>query len=189
MKKNKKTNDINKYALETMVLITNVVCSYYKLPNSIIESKSRKRNVIIAKQFIIYFSKKLIRHTTMKQIADFCKYKTHCNILYSIKTVENQIEVDSQFKHDFMEIDKLLKIHEASLHLGADIGNLCYYIDLNDIVSVKADGDKAIIFKNFKRSEINDALSLLTFLTGIQKPQKHLNTKLHILENKINEED
>lgn len=189
MKPQKKPNKTNQYALQTMVLITNVVCGYYKLPTTVLTSKSRKRNVIIAKQFIIYFIKKLLPNITMKEIADFSNYTTHCNILYTIKVVESNITFNNQYKNDFAEIDKLLRVNDANINIGKDVSDLCYYVDLNNIVSVQTNGNKAIVFSGFTKDEINEALSIIPCLYDVKKPRKHLNTKLYIIENNVNEKD
>lgn len=178
----------NKYALGTMDLITNVICGYYKLPNTILKSKSRKRNVIVAKQFIVLFSKKFLPNITMREIADYFGFANHCNILYSLKAIESLIQTNNQFKHDFDELDKLLQINNISIELGKDIDEICYYIDLNNIVTAKATDGKAIVFSGFSKDEVLEALSLIPSMITVKKPRKHKETKLYILETKKEDE-
>ena len=189
MKAPKKITKTNKYATETMVLITNVISSYYKLPNTIFKSKSRKRNVIVAKQFIIYFIKKFLPDITMQEIAKFTCYANHCNVLYSLKTVENNIQFDNKFKSDFTELDKLLQVSNVSITLGKDVEEICYYIDLNNIYSAKTSDGKAIIFSGFSKAEIYESLSLIPIMVTTKKVRKHDNTKLYLLENNVEESD
>jgi hypothetical protein len=184
----KNINKTNKYAVGTMDLITNVICGYYKLPNTILKSKSRKRNVIVAKQFIILFSKKLLPNIALREVADYFGFANHSNILYSLKAVETLIQSDNQFKHDFDELDKLLQVNNISIELGKQVDDICYYIDLNNVVSAKATDGKAIVFSGFSKDEVLEALSLIPSMITVKKPRKHKETKLYILEtNKENE--
>jgi hypothetical protein len=179
----------NKYAVGTMDLATNVICGYYKLPNTILKSKSRKRNVIVAKQFIILFSKKLLPTITMREVADYFGFANHSNIIYSLKAIEGLIAINNQYKHDYQELDKLLQIQNVSIELGQDVDDICYYINLNNIVSAKTTDGKAIIFSGFNKDEVFEALSLIPSMITAKKPRKHKETKLYILEtNKENEQ-
>lgn len=189
MKDPQKILKANKYANETVLKITNVVCGYFKLPSTIFKSKSRKRNVIIAKQFIIFFIKEFLPELTLKEVAHYCNYTNHCNIIYTIKTVKNNIEFDSKFKGDYNELNKLLNAINTATQTDKNVLDVCYYIDLNNVYSAKTKDGKAIIFSGFHKDEVFESLSLLPSMISTESVKKHQNTNLFILENDKHDSD
>ena len=87
--------------------IQKVVCEFFN-PESI-TSKTRKREIVQARQIAMYFAKgmtKLSLATIGAQIGG----KDHATVLHACKTVNNLIDTDRQFKGYIDEIEKKLKI-------------------------------------------------------------------------------
>ena len=89
--------------------IQKVVCDYFNLPIEIINSKTRKREVVQARQLAMYFSKKLTKNS-LNTIGLHCGNKDHATVLHAVKTVNNLIDTDKQFRVYVEDIDKKLKM-------------------------------------------------------------------------------
>lgn len=92
----------------TIDTIINTVCKHYGLENSAIHTKSRKREVVQARQVAMYLAKNHTDLSTSK-IGKFIGNKDHATVLHACKTVKGQLEVDKSFNSDIKEIESLLK--------------------------------------------------------------------------------
>jgi chromosomal replication initiator protein len=89
--------------------IQKVVCDYFNLPIELINSKTRKREIVQARQLSMYFSKKHTKNS-LNTIGLHCGNKDHATVLHAVKTVNNLMETDKQFRAYVDEIDRKLKM-------------------------------------------------------------------------------
>ena len=88
--------------------IINVVCKHFGLDTTAIHTKSRKREVVQARQVAMYLAKTHTDFSTSK-IGKFIGNKDHATVLHACKTVKGQCEVDKSFRSDLENIEALLK--------------------------------------------------------------------------------
>jgi chromosomal replication initiator protein len=88
--------------------IQKIVCDYFDIPVDSINSKTRKRDIVQARQLAMYYSKK---HTkaSLATIGLHCGNKDHATVLHACRTVNNLIETDKQFRTYVEEIEKRIK--------------------------------------------------------------------------------
>lgn len=89
--------------------IQKVVCDYFDLPIEILKSKTRKREVVQARQISMYFSKKMTK-SSLANIGAHCGGKDHATVLHACRTVMNLSETDKQFKTYLADLEKKLTI-------------------------------------------------------------------------------
>ncbi|HPE86781.1 MAG TPA: chromosomal replication initiator protein DnaA [Bacteroidales bacterium] len=89
--------------------IQKVVCDYFNLPLELINSKTRKREIVQARQLAMFFSKKHTK-SSLATIGLYCGNKDHATVLHACRTVNNLIETDKQFKIFVEEIEKKIKL-------------------------------------------------------------------------------
>ncbi|MDD2324314.1 MAG: helix-turn-helix domain-containing protein, partial [Bacteroidales bacterium] len=89
--------------------IQKVVCDYFNLPLELINSKTRKREIVQARQLAMFFSKKHTK-SSLATIGLYCGNKDHATVLHACRTVNNLIETDKQFKVFVEEIEKKIKL-------------------------------------------------------------------------------
>jgi chromosomal replication initiator protein len=89
--------------------IQKVVCDYFDLPIDLMKSKSRKREVVQARQIAMFFSKQFTK-SSLANIGAQCGGKDHATVLHACKTVNNLIETDKQFKAYVDELEKKINI-------------------------------------------------------------------------------
>ncbi|NDA98295.1 MAG: chromosomal replication initiator protein DnaA [Flavobacteriia bacterium] len=90
--------------------IQKVVCDYFDLPIEMLKSKTRKREVVQARQISMYFSKKMTK-SSLANIGAHCGGKDHATVLHACRTVVNLSETDKQFRNYLEELEKKLTIH------------------------------------------------------------------------------
>jgi len=88
--------------------IQKVVCNYFDVPVDSLQSKTRKREIVQARQVAMFFSKNLTK-SSLATIGLQIGGKDHATVLHACKTVNNLIETDKQFKNQIDEIEKKLK--------------------------------------------------------------------------------
>jgi len=89
--------------------IQKVVCDYFNISLDIINSKTRKREIVQARQLAMFFSKK---HTkaSLATIGLHCGNKDHATVLHACRTVNNLIDTDKQFRIYVEDLDKKIKM-------------------------------------------------------------------------------
>lgn len=88
--------------------IQKVVCNYFDVPVDSLQSKTRKREIVQARQVAMYFSKNLTK-SSLATIGSQIGGKDHATVLHACKTVNNLVDTDKQFKNQIEEIEKKLK--------------------------------------------------------------------------------
>lgn len=89
--------------------IQKVVCDYFDLPIEMLKSKTRKREVVQARQISMYFSKKMTK-SSLANIGAHCGGKDHATVLHACRTVVNLSETDKQFKAYLEDLEKKLTL-------------------------------------------------------------------------------
>ena len=88
--------------------IIETVCSHFGLETAAIHTKSRKRDVVQARQIAMYLAKNNTDYSTSK-IGTLIGGKDHATVLHACKTVRELKEVDKAFKAELEEIQTALK--------------------------------------------------------------------------------
>jgi len=89
--------------------IQKVVCEYFGLPGDVLHTKTRKREIVQARQIAMYFSKSMTK-SSLSTIGSLIGGKDHATVLHACKTVNNLIETDKRFKSQIEDIERKLKL-------------------------------------------------------------------------------
>ncbi len=89
--------------------IQKVVCNFYNIGLEQLQSKTRKREIVQARQVAMFFSKTLTK-SSLATIGSQIGGKDHATVLHACKTVNNLIETDKRFRQQVDEIEKKLKM-------------------------------------------------------------------------------
>jgi chromosomal replication initiator protein len=89
--------------------IQKVVCDYFDLPIELLKSRTRKREVVQARQIAMFFAKKMTK-SSLANIGMHCGGKDHATVLHACRTVNNLQETDKQFRTYIEDLDKKLSI-------------------------------------------------------------------------------
>lgn len=89
--------------------ISKVVCDYFNIPVDSLQAKTRKREIVQARQITMYFSKNMTKYS-LASIGAQIGNKDHATVLHACKTVTNLKETDKNFRVYVDEIEKKLKM-------------------------------------------------------------------------------
>ena len=85
--------------------IVNEVCNHLNIPIEVFYSKSKKREMVQARQLAMHFAKKYTK-CSLAAIGQQCGGKDHATVIHALKTVANLLETDKQFRTLATEIEK-----------------------------------------------------------------------------------
>jgi chromosomal replication initiator protein len=91
----------------TIEAIINAVLADFGVDQKALHSKSRKREIVLARQAAMYLCKK---HTTqsVSRIGIVIGNRDHATVLHAIKNVENLLTTDAEFKAKFDAVEAQL---------------------------------------------------------------------------------
>jgi len=106
---------INKFVKNTtreisIDYIQKVVCDYFDMPVELLKSKTRKREIVQARQLTMYFAKQLTK-SSLASIGAQCGNKDHATVLHACRTVSNLAETDKRFRVYVEELRKKLTLN------------------------------------------------------------------------------
>lgn len=92
----------------TVQKIQETVSDFYNVKRELIQSASRKREIVQARQVTMFFIKK---HTelSLSQIGIQVGNRNHATVLHACNTIRDLSEVDKGFRSDIEEIERLLQ--------------------------------------------------------------------------------
>ena len=88
--------------------IRDAVCEYFALPVSAIETKSRKREVVQARQIAMYLAKQLTSES-LAAIGKAIGQRDHATVMHACNVVSDQIDIDKNFRLAIQEIESKIK--------------------------------------------------------------------------------
>ncbi|MDO5522691.1 MAG: chromosomal replication initiator protein DnaA [Bacteroidia bacterium] len=93
----------------TVQKIQETVSDFYNVKRDLIQSASRKREIVQARQVTMFFIKK---HTefSLSQIGVQVGNRNHATVLHACNTIKDLTEVDKNFRSDIEEIERLLQM-------------------------------------------------------------------------------
>ena len=89
--------------------IQKIVSEYFGLSVEQMNSKTRKRNIVQARQLAMFLAKAHTK-TSLTTIGLHCGNKDHATVLHACKTVQNLIETDKEFKGYADDLEKKIKL-------------------------------------------------------------------------------
>lgn len=100
----------------TIEQIHEVVCDQFQVDKEQVRSKTRKREVVQARQLTMYLSKSCT-NSSLKQIGKFFNGRDHSTVIHANQAVSNLLETDAEFRKQVEEVKKRMKIELGSEEL------------------------------------------------------------------------
>jgi len=94
--------------VNTVEKIRDVVCEYFSLSVDAISTKSRKREVVQARQIAMYLSKQMTK-SSLSSIGFTIGQRDHATVLHACKIVNDLMDSDKNFRSSVREIEEKLK--------------------------------------------------------------------------------
>lgn len=92
----------------TIEKVLATVCDYFGLTREDLVSKSRKRQIVLARQIAMYLSRNLVSGISLAGIGSGIGGKDHATVLYACTAVSDLMATDRNVRQDVRGIEKLL---------------------------------------------------------------------------------
>ncbi len=106
MMKNFVKNSSREISIE---FIQKLVSDYFSVSVDLMKSKTRKREIVQARQISMFFAKQLTQ-ASLKNIGMYFGGRDHSTVIHACQTVNDLIDTDKKFKSDVDELTKRIKI-------------------------------------------------------------------------------
>lgn len=92
----------------TIDKVQRTVCEYFRITRDELVSKTRKRQIVQARQIAMYMSRTLIANCSLSTIGTEIGGKDHATVLHACTTVTDLMSTDKTFRQYVTDIEKLL---------------------------------------------------------------------------------
>jgi chromosomal replication initiator protein len=89
--------------------IVSSVCNHFDVSASSVNSKSRKRDLVVARQVSMYLSQKYTRMPASR-IGKLIGNRDHSTVIHSCSAVEKRLKVDKEFAEEISSIENSFKL-------------------------------------------------------------------------------
>jgi chromosomal replication initiator protein len=91
--------------------IQKVVCEYFDIPADLLRAKTRKQEVVVARQIAMYIAKDMT-NSSLKTIGIHFGGRDHSTVIHSCQAVEEFLKSDAQYKQHIDQIRRTLEINK-----------------------------------------------------------------------------
>jgi chromosomal replication initiator protein len=88
--------------------IQKMVAEHHSVSVEDLKSKSRKRELVAARQVAMYFTKKYTNHS-LKSIGNYFGKRDHSTVIHALQAVSDMLDVEPQFKASFKDLQRKIK--------------------------------------------------------------------------------
>lgn len=92
--------------------IQKTVSDYFKVELDDLKAKTRKREIVIARQVAMYFSKDYTNHS-LKSIGYHFGGRDHSTVIHAVQSVNDMIDTNAKFRYSIDELKKKLKMRST----------------------------------------------------------------------------
>lgn len=92
--------------------IQKIVGEYFSIEIEELKAKTRKKEIVIARQVAMFFSKKYTNHS-LKSIGYHFGGRDHSTVIHAVQSVEDMMTYDSKFKSQVDTLQKKLKVRSV----------------------------------------------------------------------------
>ncbi|MDW3195702.1 MAG: chromosomal replication initiator protein DnaA [Cytophagales bacterium] len=92
--------------------IQKTVSDYFKVDQDDLKAKTRKREIVIARQVAMYFSKDYTNHS-LKSIGYHFGGRDHSTVIHAVQSVNDMMDTNAKFRYSIDELKKKLKMRTA----------------------------------------------------------------------------
>ena len=85
--------------------IQKTVANFFKISQEEMKDKIRKKEIVIARQVAMYFSKDFTNHS-LKSIGNHFGGRDHSTVIHAVQSVNDMIDTDNAFKHNIEDLKK-----------------------------------------------------------------------------------
>jgi chromosomal replication initiator protein len=93
----------------TIETIQRTVCDYFSIPEDLIRAKTRKQEIVNARQVAMYLAKELT-NCSLKTIGLHFGGRDHSTVIHAYQSVEDQMRIDTKYQANVQQIRRRLQM-------------------------------------------------------------------------------
>ncbi len=93
----------------TIEEIQRVVCDYFNIPEDLIRGKTRKQEIVNARQIAMYLAKDLT-NSSLKTIGLHFGGRDHSTVIHAYQSVEDQMQLDQKYQANVLQLRRRLSL-------------------------------------------------------------------------------
>jgi chromosomal replication initiator protein len=93
----------------TIETIQRTVCDYFNIPEDLIRAKTRKQEIVNARQVAMYLAKELT-NCSLKTIGLHFGGRDHSTVIHAYQSVEDQMRIDQKYQTNVQQIRRRLQM-------------------------------------------------------------------------------
>ena len=93
----------------TIEAIQRTVCEYFSIPEDLIRAKTRKQEIVNARQMAMYLAKELT-NSSLKTIGLHFGGRDHSTVIHAYQSVEDQVKIDPKYQAHLTQIRRRLQL-------------------------------------------------------------------------------
>lgn len=93
----------------TIETIQRTVCEYFNIPDDLIRAKTRKQEIVNARQIAMYLAKDLT-NSSLKTIGLHFGGRDHSTVIHAYQSVEDQMRLDPKYQGNVVQIKRRLQL-------------------------------------------------------------------------------
>lgn len=182
------TLDSESYQTRVADFIKEIVAQYFGKTMAVYDEPGRKREALHVKHVAMYFIMKntkgisLAKTGAMFRNGNTLKPYDHATVLHAVNKLKSYLAWDKVTKKQLEELEQIISHKGLAGSTTVDLEKDYYFIDLNNLTSLKIGPKQAILFTGWDPEDIERFKNL--FFLGIQglEQRKHLKTGMYIME-------
>ena len=92
--------------------IQKTVSDFFNVDQDLLKAKTRKKEIVIARQVAMYFSKDYTNHS-LKSIGYHFGGRDHSTVIHAVQSVNDMLDTNAKFRYSVEELKKKLKIRNS----------------------------------------------------------------------------
>jgi len=93
--------------------IQHTVSDFFNLPTDLLRAKTRKQEIVTARQIAMYLAKELT-NSSLKTIGLHFGGRDHSTVIHAYQSVEDRLNTDAVFKQNVEQLKRFLQLNKAS---------------------------------------------------------------------------
>jgi chromosomal replication initiator protein len=93
----------------TIEEIQRTVCEYYTIPEDLLRAKTRKQEIVNARQVAMYLAKELT-NSSLKTIGLHFGGRDHSTVIHAYQCVEDQMKLDSKYRANVEQVKRRMEL-------------------------------------------------------------------------------
>jgi chromosomal replication initiator protein len=91
--------------------IQKVVCEYFDIPVDLLRAKTRKQEIVVARQIAMYIAKDMT-NASLKTIGIHFGGRDHSTVIHACQAVEEFLKTDNKYKHHIDQIRRTIELNK-----------------------------------------------------------------------------